>query len=85
MKLLKFWAQWCAPCVPMSKNIEELKKQYSDLNIISVNIDEDVNSAVQYNVMALPTIVLLKDEKEVDRSVGLLSVEKLIEFVERNR
>ena len=75
-KLLKFEADWCGPCKVMKPIAKELADKYS-LDIASVDIDLNPEIAKQYNVMSIPTLVLLEDDKEIGRSVGAMPVKKV--------
>src|SRR3989339_2156908 len=71
VKVLDFWATWCGPCKMMAPVVEELEKELSGkAEFVKVNVDEDVTTAQQYGVLSIPTYVILKDDKEVDRTVG---------------
>lgn len=71
VKVLDFWAIWCGPCKMMNPIVEELEKELSGkVEFTKINVDEDQTLAQQYGVLSIPTYVVLKDEKEVDRAVG---------------
>ena len=70
--LIDFWASWCGPCKMMSPVIDSIEEEMGDsVKVCKVNIDEQQNLAVRYNVMSIPTFVVLKYGKEVSRSVGV--------------
>lgn len=76
--LIDFWASWCGPCKMMSPVIDEIAEEMGDsIKVCKINIDEEQNLAVKYNVMSIPTFIVLKDGKEVDRSVGVQSKEEI--------
>jgi thioredoxin 1 len=78
-EVLKFYADWCGPCKMLSKTLENLKD--NDIPIREVDIDEQTDLAVQYNVRSVPTMVLLENGSEVKRVVGSMSLEKIKEFL----
>jgi len=80
-KVLKFSAQWCGPCKMMSKVIEG---QDLGVEVQEVDVDENVNVAKEYNVRNIPTLVFLRDGKEVDRTTGALTLDKLKEWIDKN-
>lgn len=69
--MVDFWAPWCGPCRLAGPVIDELAKEYKDkAGVYKVNVDEDQELAQQYGVMSIPTVVVFKDGKEVERQVG---------------
>ena len=70
--LVDFWATWCGPCKRLGPIIEELAAEYDGKAIIGkCDIEEDDELTEQFGIMNVPTVVFLKDGKEVDRVVGL--------------
>lgn len=66
-----FWAPWCAPCRVVGPILEKLSGEYEGrLTIAKVNTDEEVNWATKFGIQGIPTIILFKDGKEVERMVG---------------
>lgn len=81
--LIDFYADWCGPCQAMKPILEKVISSYSDrVNLEKVNVDQDQKKAAEYGVMSIPTLVMLKDGKEVDRKVGLLFEPVLKQWVE---
>ncbi len=71
--LVDFWATWCGPCRMIAPAIEELAAEYEGKAIIGkVDVDDEGALAQQFGVMSIPTVVILKDGKEVDRKVGAM-------------
>jgi thioredoxin 1 len=69
-EVIDFWATWCGPCKLMNPIIDEVEKENPDLTITRIDIDSNKDMVEQYNVQSVPTYVILKDGKEVDRIVG---------------
>jgi thioredoxin 1 len=69
-EVIDFWATWCGPCKLMNPILDEVEKEYPDLTITRIDIDSDKEMVEQYNVQSVPTYVILKDGKEVDRIIG---------------
>jgi thioredoxin 1 len=69
--MVDFWAPWCGPCRAVAPTLEELASEYQGkLVIAKVNTDEDQRYAMQFGVMAIPTLIIFKNGKEVDRIQG---------------
>ena len=69
--LVDFWAPWCGPCRLVSPVVEELGRELSgSLGIAKLNIDDNIATATEYRIFSLPTLVLFKGGREVERIVG---------------
>ncbi len=80
--LVDFNAVWCAPCRMLSPIIEQVAEHFHDKVVIAkVDIDNEQKIAAQYQVTSVPTVVLFKNGKEVDRLVGLRDFDALKEFI----
>lgn len=81
--LVDFWAGWCGPCRALAPTIEELAKEYAGKVLVSkLDVDENPQTAEQFQVYSIPTLVLIKDCCEVERLVGLCpkkSIDALIQ------
>lgn len=84
-KILKFSAHWCGPCKVMSKQLGLLKNELSDTVIEEIDISENTELKTKYDIRSIPTLIRLDvDGVEVARSVGALTVSKLMEFIRGN-
>lgn len=79
--LVDFYATWCGPCKMMHPIIEEISNNYPDLKIIKVDVDKHEDLARNYAVMSIPTIILFKDGKIVNKNVGFISSDALKEWI----
>jgi thioredoxin 1 len=69
--IVDFWAAWCGPCKMAEPVLEELSEEYKDkLTIVKVNVDENQELTQKFQIMSIPTTVLINDGKEVDRQIG---------------
>ena len=65
--LVDFWAPWCAPCRAISPLLEEIAEDRDDVRIVKLNVDENQISAMQYQILSIPSLILFKDGAEVRR------------------
>lgn len=68
--LLDFWASWCGPCRMVSPVVDEIAEENTDVKVGKVNVDEQRELAAQFNVMSIPTLVVIKNGKTVNQMVG---------------
>ena len=83
--LMDFWAPWCKPCDKIKPALARLEKEYAGkLEIKQVNVDEHPELALKYQVMAIPTLLLVRDEKEIARIVGVRGYKEIKEKIEKS-
>ena len=85
--LVDFFATWCGPCQMMAPIIEEMINDYKDkkgIKIGKLDIDGSQEIASKYNVMSVPSFLLFKDGKVVNKKVGYCDKEELAQLVEKN-
>lgn len=86
LTLLKFHAEWCNPCKAMAPIVEQIKDEYSDTLIVQdVNIDDNPQLRADYSVRSIPTFVLIKDGKEIDRKNGSGTLSEMMEWLDVDR
>lgn len=69
--LVDFWAEWCGPCKAIAPMLEELSTELAGkVKIVKINVDENPNSASQYGVRSIPTMILFKNGEAADMKVG---------------
>ena len=68
--LMDFWASWCGPFRMVSPIVDEIAEERKDIKVCKVNVDEEPELASKFRVMSIPTLVVVKDGKVVNQSVG---------------
>ena len=68
--LMDFWAPWCGPCRMVVPLVEEIATERSDIKVVKINVDEEQELAMQFGVMNIPTLVVMKDGKIVNQVTG---------------
>ena len=81
--LVDFYATWCGPCKKLSPILEEVATEHDEIKLIKVDVDQNPNLSQQFSITAMPTLVVIKNGEEVDRSVGLVSKQKVINLVNK--
>ena len=79
--LLDFWADWCGPCRMLSPMVDRVASRVENAKVVKVNVDDNMALAQQYGIVNIPCLIVFKDGKEVNRSVGVIpekSIEELL-------
>lgn len=76
--LIDFYADWCGPCKVLSPIVEEFASENPDIKVVKVNVEEAQNLAINYEVMSIPTLVVIKDGKEVNRTIGVVNKSEIV-------
>jgi thioredoxin 1 len=75
--LVDFWAPWCGPCRVVHPILEEIDNERDDVKIVSLNVDDNQNTAQQYEVLSIPTMILFKGGTVAKRIVGAMPKKRL--------
>lgn len=80
--LLDFWASWCGPCQMISPIVEEIAKERDDITVGKINVDEQMALAQEFGISSIPTLVVMKDSKITNKSVGLISKSEILSLLD---
>lgn len=80
--LIDFWASWCGPCQMLLPVVEELAGEVEHAKICKINVDEQSELAQQFQVMTIPTLVVMNGGKVLNRSVGVKPKEEILKMLE---
>ncbi|MEE8168656.1 MAG: thioredoxin [Candidatus Hydrothermarchaeales archaeon] len=81
--MVDFWGSWCPPCKMMEPLVDQLKEEYNGrVKIGKINVDRNQTIPRRYNIAGVPTFILFKRGKEVDRKIGAVSIEAMRKFIE---
>ena len=75
--LVDFWAPWCGPCRVVHPVLEEIDAEREELTIVSLNVDENQQTAAEYEVLSIPTLILFKDGQVAKKVIGAMPKRRL--------
>jgi len=83
--IIDFYADWCGPCKMVAPILEELAKEYAGkITVAKVNTDENSDVSYAYRIMSIPTLILFKDGKDINKMIGALPKEDLKAFIDKS-
>jgi thioredoxin 1 len=80
--LVDFWATWCGPCRMIAPVLEEVAKERPDVTVCKVDVDEERELALEYGVSSIPTLLVFRDGKVVNQSIGAMPKERILAMLQ---
>jgi thioredoxin 1 len=82
--LVDFWAEWCGPCRMVSPIVEEIARDYSNrMKVGKMNVDQSSQTAAQYGIMSIPSLLFFSGGKVVDQIVGAVPKKQMVEKIDK--
>lgn len=79
--LVDFYADWCGPCQMLSPIVDQIANERKDIKVCRINVDKEQDLAIKYDVMSIPTLVVIKNGEEVNRTVGLVDKNEILDMI----
>lgn len=83
--LVDCWAEWCGPCRMVAPVLDELSTEMNDISIRKLNVDENQTTAQKLGIQSIPTLLLYKDGKLVDKMIGALPKPQIKKFIDNHK
>jgi thioredoxin 1 len=80
--LVDFWAPWCGPCRIIAPSLEELNDEIDNFRVVKLNVDENQQTAAQYDVMSIPTLIVFKNGQPAKKIIGAMPKKRLQQELE---
>jgi len=83
--LVDFWATWCGPCRKLGPVLDDIAKEYDGkLKVVKINTDENLETAKEYSISGLPSLLVFKNGEPVERMVGLMPKSTIVGNIEKH-
>ena len=80
--LLDFWATWCGPCRMVAPIVEEIAQEHPDITVGKINVDEEMELAVQFGIASIPTLAVMENGQMVNKSIGYAPKAELLRLLD---
>ena len=80
--LVDFWAPWCGPCRIIAPSLEELNDEIDNFRVVKLNVDENQQTAAQYDVMSIPTLIVFRNGQPAKKIIGAMPKKRLQQELE---
>lgn len=82
--LIDFWAEWCGPCKMLSPLVDEIAGEHDEIKVCKVNVDDEDELAEKFQVQSIPTLLVFKNGKQTNQSVGFIPKDAVLQLIEQN-
>ena len=79
--LVDFWAPWCGPCRMVTPLIDEIAQERSDIKVVKINVDEEQELAAQFQVMSIPTLMVMKNGEVIQQAMGARPKNQILDML----
>ena len=80
--LLDFWATWCGPCQMLAPILDEVAEECPDITVGKIDVDKEQELAMSFGIASIPTLIVIKNGKAVDKAVGLRAKNQILEMID---
>ena len=80
--LLDFWASWCGPCRMIAPTVEEIAEENDSIKVGKINVDDERDLSLQFGIESIPTLIVMKDGKIVNKGVGAMPKENILALLD---
>ncbi|WP_418913748.1 thioredoxin [Agathobaculum sp.] len=79
--LLDFWATWCGPCRMVSPIVDEIANERDDIKVGKINVDEQGELSMQFRIVSIPTLIVMKNGEVANKTVGAMPKEEILNLL----